>query len=88
MVSDFSSLALTSALSMNASREKIKEVIDERLKSSKLDTKKQKDIEIDKNMVIVNDPRMFTVGTSFETHPPYPKLGNRIAYTNNNSKFH
>ncbi len=38
---------------------------------------------VDKNMLIVNIPAIFTVGTSFKVHPPYPQLGDRIIYTNN-----
>lgn len=85
MASDYSSLSLTSALSMNASREKIKELLDKKLKENKKNYKPEKDVLIDKNMTIINDPFMFTVGTSFESHPPYPKLGNRVAYTNNHN---
>jgi hypothetical protein len=88
MVSDYSSLALTSALSMNASREKIRDVIDDRLREQRSQPQMKKGIQIDKNMLIINDPRMFTVGTSFESHPPYPKLGNRVTYTNNHSSLH
>lgn len=43
--------------------------------------------EVDMNMVIVNIPMMFTVGTSYELHPPYPQLGNRVIYVNNHSRF-
>lgn len=88
MVSDFSSLELTSALSMNASRDKVKEVVDERLASIKKDNRKEKGEEVDKNMIIMYDPHMFAVGTSYEQHPPYPHLGNRVAYINNNSSFY
>lgn len=85
MASDYSSLSLTSALSMNASRDKIRSLLDRRLQEHKKNYKPEKNVQIDKNMTIINDPFMFTVGTSFESHPPYPKLGNRVAYTNNHN---
>ena len=82
----------TSALSMvdiylikNASSSKMKTIIDQKLEESKRNKPYSRDLEIDKNMVIVNNPTMFTVGTSFEQHPPYPKLGNRVIHTNNHN---
>lgn len=41
--------------------------------------------DVDMNMTIVNIPMMFAVGTSYEVHPPYPQLGNRVIYVNNHS---
>lgn len=42
-----------------------------------------KNLQVDKNLLIVNMPTIFTVGTSFKLHPPYPQLGDRVIYTNN-----
>lgn len=41
--------------------------------------------EVDMNMTIVNIPMQFAAGTSYEQHPPYPQLGNRVIYVNNHS---
>lgn len=62
--------------------EAMKNVVQTQSKSSQVGDQ----FEVDMNMVIVNIPMMFTVGTSYELHPPYPKLGNRVIYVNNHSR--
>lgn len=36
-------------------------------------------------MVIISEPGYFSVGTSYEIHPPYPQLGHRVIYTSNSN---
>ena len=64
----------------------MKSLIDRRLQETRCEGKIGTSSKYDKNMVIVNIPTMFTVGTSFKIHPPYPQLGDRIIYINNGSK--
>ncbi len=86
MTSDVSNLHLTSALSMNAASCKMKTLIDQRMAETRRNKPYTKDLEVDMNMVISNKPWTYTVGTSFERHPPYPKLGNRVIHINNQSR--
>lgn len=82
MVKDASSLELVSALSMNACSEKMKIIIDQRMKETERSKSLLKGVSIDRNMTIVFNPTQFTVGTSYKQHPSYPKLGHRIIYIN------
>ena len=87
MTSDISSLLLTSALSMNASSIKMKSLIDNKLAETKKDKPYIIEKEIDKNMTICDTPSIFTVGTSYQYHPPYPRLGHRVIHISNCSKL-
>lgn len=82
MVQDVSTMELVSALSVNASSEKITKLIDQRLAKSKKDKPLAKQVSIDRNMAVPYIPTQFTVGTSFSKHPSYPRLGHRLIYTN------
>ena len=61
-------------------------MIDQRLKEVRKNIGQLKNQQVDKNMLIMNSPATFTVGTSFKLHPPYPQLGDRVIYTNNCSR--
>lgn len=65
----------------------MKKLIDERMEATKRDKTLNKQVSIDRNMVIVNIPTQFTVGTSFSRHPSYPKLGHRVIYISTQSKI-
>jgi hypothetical protein len=80
---DVSTLQLTSALSMNASSEKVLNVIDKKLKALKDVYIPPETILVDRNLAIINNPVQYPVGTSFEQHPSYPKLGNRVVHVSN-----
>lgn len=87
MVKDISSLELVSSLSMNASSDKMKVIIDQRMKDTVRNKTFTKEMSIDRNMTIPYIAQQFTVGTSFSRHPSYPKLGHRIIYINTQSKL-
>ena len=70
----------------NASADKMKKLIDERMEETKKDKPLSKQVSIDRNMIIVNIPTQFTVGTSFSRHPSYPKLGHRVIYISTQSR--
>jgi hypothetical protein len=64
----------------------MKRVIDERLKQVRKNSGLLRNQQVDINMLIVDRPPVFAVGTSFKLHPPYPQLGDRVVYTNNCSR--
>lgn len=80
---DVSTLQLASALSMNASSEKVSSLIDKKLKELKDTDILPESISVDRNLAIINNPTQYPVGTSFEQHPSYPKLGNRVVHVSN-----
>lgn len=64
----------------------MKTIIDERMQATKRDKEVGKEVVIDRNMILVHDPRLFTIDTSYSQHPTYPQIGHRVVYANTQSK--
>lgn len=83
-------LKLQSSLCLNASSDKIKdlvEIIDQKVQKYKENTTNiGKKVSLDKNLAIHNNKNQLVVGTSFKKHPEYPNIGDRVVIMTNEHK--
>lgn len=90
MQNDTNTLKLSSALCLNASSQKVEKLVEkvdslvEKYKAKK--SRIGQPVTLDKNLVMHDNQYQLPVGTTFNQHPSYPNIGDRVVITSNQHK--